>query len=529
MKNLRSLARPALAAIFCFCSSIGFTQQKAGGFVYEDNNRNNTKDKNEKGVANIAVSNGEEVVTTDQRGYYSLPLIDGQTIFVIKPAGYQFATDSSFLPRFYYHYRPSGSPASFKYKGIAPTGALPKEINFGINKYNEPAQYSALIFGDPQPYSMADFNAFSTKIVADVQKKPNTIFGITLGDLVGDNLDFHPIYKERMRPLQLPWYNVMGNHDMNYDADRDDMSDESFQKNFGLANYSFNYGNAHYIILDDIIYPDPRDKKGYWGGYRDDQLRFLENNLKLVPKDKLIVLCQHIQMKDTTGEEFRLEDKRKLFQLLKGYENIVILSAHTHYQEQLFYKAKDGWEGVKPLHEYNVGTTSGDWYSGVQDKNGNPDATMRDGTPQGYVFLNVDGNKYSFDYKVAQQPASKQMTIYAPKVVPSKGRTTSQIVVNFYMGSENDLVEYRIDNDNWKKMSYTKMEDPSFNLKLSEWDTTEKLLPGRRPSLAEICSHLWTGKLNLNLPVGEHTIEVRATDMYGKTHYGKQTYSILAQ
>lgn len=72
----------------------------------------------------------------------------------------------------------------------------------------------------------------------------------------------------------------MGNHDMNYDASSDILSDETFKKNFGSANYAFNYGNAHFIILDNILYPDPRDGRGYWGGYRLDQLQFLENNLK---------------------------------------------------------------------------------------------------------------------------------------------------------------------------------------------------------------------------------------------------------
>lgn len=76
----------------------------------------------------------------------------------------------------------------------------------------------------------------------------------------------------------------MGNHDMNYDATTDEQSDATFKKNFGPSNYAFNYGNVHFIILDDILYPDPRDGKGYWGGLRPDQLSFIENDLKLVDK-----------------------------------------------------------------------------------------------------------------------------------------------------------------------------------------------------------------------------------------------------
>jgi hypothetical protein len=76
-------------------------------------------------------------------------------------------------------------------------------------------------------------------------------------------------------------------------------------------------------------------------------------------------------------------------------------------------------------------------------------------------------------------------------------------------------------------MRYLQGIDPNYNIKLMEWDFTEELLPGRRPSNAVVSTHLWTGSLNLDLPVGEHTIEVRAKDRYGKTHTGTRTYTIL--
>lgn len=517
-----------LTLIALFVVFASFAQQMATGYVFDDTNKNGRKDRRETGIANVAVSNGTDVTTTDAKGFYTLPVGDDNTIFVIKPSGYKTSVDEHFIPKFYYHHKPNGSPESFTYKGVQPTGKLPKSIDFPLYKYNEPQDFTVIVFGDPQPYTMDDMDYFTRKIVQDVKKTDKTLFGISLGDIVGDNLSLHPIYKERMRALQLPWYNVMGNHDMNFDAETDILSDETFEMNFGSANYAFNYGNAHFIILDNILYPDPRDRKGYWAGYRDDQLQFLENNLKHVPKDKLVVLSQHIQMKDNSGNSYRLEDRQRIFDLLKDYENVLIMSAHTHYQDQIEYTDVHGWKGKKPLHEYNVGTTSGDWYSGKMDANGLPDATMRDGTPQGYAFLNINGNTYSVDYQVAGKEADYQMNIFAPRVVQHNGRTTSQIAVNFFMGSKNDVVEYRIGDGQWRKMRYMETVDPSFQEKLFEWDYTETLLPGRRPSNAVNSTHLWVGPLQLNLPPGEQTIEVRATDRYGKTHYGKRTYKILA-
>lgn len=519
------MKKKLLTLLLLFASMIAYSQQIAKGYVYDDTNNNGKKDRREAGIPDVAVSNGTDVVLTNAKGFYAVPISEGNTLFVIKPSGYKTAVDSDFIPQFYYHYMPEGSPATMTYKGVSPTGKLPESVDFPLIKYNEPENFNAIVFGDPQPYSLDDLDYFSRKIVDDVKKKENTLFGITLGDIVGDNLDLQPAYKERMRRLQLPWYNVMGNHDMNYDAPTDELSDETFSKNFGSANYAFNYGNAHFIILDNILYPDPRDNKGYWGGYRLDQLLFLENNLKHLSKEKLIVLSQHIHMKNDPG--YRIEDRQRIFDLLKDFDNVLIMSAHTHLQDQIEYTAEEGWQGKKPLHEYNVGTTSGDWYSGKMDSNGLPDATMRDGTPQGYVFLHINDNKYSVEYKVAGEEPEYQMNIFAPKVVQHKGRTTSQVVVNFFMGSRNDLVEYRIDNGAWQRMRFIEAIDPSYMTKLFEWDTTDKLLPGRRPSNAVNSTHLWSGSLKLDLPPGEHIIEVKATDRYGRQHFGKRKYTLL--
>ena len=111
-----------------------------------------------------------------------------------------------------------------------------------------------------------ELDYFKRGIVNEVKKntKKNAVLGISLGDLVGDNLSLQKPYADVMKEVGLPRYNVMGNHDMNYDAKEDRLSDETFESNFGPANYSFNYGNVHFIILDDILYPDPRDGKGYW-------------------------------------------------------------------------------------------------------------------------------------------------------------------------------------------------------------------------------------------------------------------------
>src|SRR5690606_37537118 len=141
-------------------------------------------------------------------------------------------------------------------------------------------------------------------------------------------------------------------------------------------------------------------------------------------------------------------------------------------------------------------------------------------------FLNITDNQYTIDYKVAGESKDYQIEIFNPKVV-AKGRgTQAAISANFFMGTKGDKVEFRIDEGTWKSMSYVEAPDPSFVESLYRWDTMEELVPGRRPSNAVNSTHLWQAKIPTKLSVGEHQIEVRATDMFGRTFTQKSSYRL---
>ena len=517
-----------LLVVFLLINLFNLSAQKiAKGYVFADDNNNGIKNKKEKGIPNIAVSNGTDVVLTDSDGKYSLPIADDNIIFVIKPAGYKLPLNEYNFPKSYYIHKPKGSPSSF-YKGVEPTGELPESIDFGLIKYDESETYSSFIFGDSQTYSEQEVEYFTKGIVDEAKNRNGLTFGITLGDLVGDDLNLHASYKNAIKGMGLPWYNVIGNHDMNYDAKEDILSDETFESNFGPANYSFNYGKVHFIVLDDILYPNPVTGKGYLGGLREDQLRFVQNDLKYVNTDQLIVISMHIPLFDKQDNDaFRETDRQQLYSLLKDYPNVLVLSAHTHIQSNNFIWKANGLDRAKPIHEYNVGTTCGDWYSGTLNAKGLPTAIMRDGTPQGYAILNIKGNQYTLDYKAAGQPDDYQISIYNPKVVPYKGRwITSGIYANFFMGTENDIVEYRVDEGAWNKMTKIDDYDPAYYRYMQNWDYSDEVKPVRRPSNAQRCRHLWRANIPSTLSVGEHRIEVRATDMFGRVFTQNSSYQI---
>ncbi len=502
-------------------------QTKVIGYVFEDANANGKKDKKEKPIANVAVSNGVDVVLTDAWGKYELPVSDDTAIFVIKPEGYAFLLDEYNLPQYYYLHKPKGSPKYFKYKGVEPTGKLPKEVNFGLLPQEEKSEFKAFVFGDPQPYNLEEMEYYKKAIIDEAKQQTSGIsFGISLGDIVGDDLSLHQPYKEVMKEMGLPWYNVLGNHDMNYDAEEDQYSDETFERNFGPANYAFNYGKAHFIVLDDVLYPHPITKKGYWGGFRKDQLDFVRNNLKLVDKTHLVVVSFHIPLYVGDEEHFDAKARQELLDLLADFDHVLLLSAHMHMQGHQFYGKEQGWKKDKLLHEYNVGTTSGDWYSGEYNEYNVPVSTMRDGTPKGYAILSVKDNTYLLDYKVAGKSVDYRMEVFLPQVVADKKGGNSFVYANIFMGTEFDEVEYRIDQQEWKKMARAATMDPALYAKVQKYDLSDTLLDGKRPSNPVNSPHLWSARIPANLSVGIHQVEIRTKDMFERVFSTVKTFRV---
>lgn len=519
------MKKTSLLAIIILTAGFLKAQTTATGYVFTDANGNGKRDKTEKGIAGVSVTNGQDVVQTDSKGHYALAVGNDNIISVIKPAGYRVPLNADNLPQYFYIHKPQGSP-QLKYKGVAPTGPLPKSVDFALSPVKEEDNYTALIFGDPQVYSLEQVDYFIKGVVKEVEGIKNIAFGISMGDEVGDKLDLFAPYTAAVKRVGIPWYNMMGNHDLNADALTDSISDDSFEAHFGPATYAFNYGKVHFIVLDDVLYPDPRDGRGYYGGLREDQLKFVENDLRHVPKDHLVVLTMHIPMSEP---EFLFSSvtRQRLFGILKNFPYTLSISAHTHMQRQDFYAKGTEWLQDKPHHHFNIGTASGDFYSGLNDKDGIPLSTMRDGTPKGYGFIHFKGNQYIIDYKVSGKNAAVQMQITAPETLKQNSDTLAYVYVNFFTGSKNDKAHYRIDEGEWIPLQHTFEFDPTYVAEVATWKSiTDKTKKARRPSNPAKSTHLWKGPISTRLQTGKHSIEVKVTDMFNRPFSQKSTYTI---
>jgi hypothetical protein len=481
----------------------------ATGVVYVDANRNGVRDEGERGIADVGVSNGADIVRTDETGRYELAIDarDGQ-VFVIKPRGFMPPVDELNLPEFYYIHKPDGSPGHLEHEGVPPTGPLPASIDFPMHAQSEPDTFRIVMFGDTQPRDVKEVNYFAHDVAGELIGV-DAAFGVTLGDVVFDDLSVFGAHNQVVSTIGLPWINVHGNHDENYDVTRDALADETWERIYGPATYSFDWGPVHFIALDDVMY-DGHEKKGrYHAELTDGQLRYIANDLASVADDQLIVLMMHIPMNE-------IRNLDALFGLLEGRAHTFSLSAHTHTNEHRFFDAEDGWLNDEPHHHHVHGTVCGSWWAGVPDERGIPNPLMADGTPNGYSFITFTGNEYAIRYKASNRPAHQQMTIFCLSEIARAHVAQASVFANVWNGSERSEVSMRIvGRTDW--MAMERMRDkpaPSFlQLKMMEEEYEE--LPGREMPKPGRCTHLWALNLPADLPVGVHVIEVRSVDMFG--------------
>ena len=242
----------------------------ATGIVFEDLDQDGIYDPGEPGVRGVRVSNGVDVVLTDRNGRYEIDVNSETIVFITKPSGYAVPVNDHMLPQFFYIHQPAGSPPGLRYPGIDPTGPLPDEINFPLVQRDESDTFEALLFTDPQPQTDRELDFIRDDVISELIDT-EAAFGMTMGDILFDDMSMFPRYNALIATMGIPWYNVPGNHEINFEAESDRYSLETFKRYFGPPYYAFEYGSAVFVVLDNIYYKghgeaDPGNVRGS-GGY----------------------------------------------------------------------------------------------------------------------------------------------------------------------------------------------------------------------------------------------------------------------
>jgi len=516
MTTTQRLFSLALVGLALFSTELPAVAQTATGVVFEDRNGNGVRDQKEKGLRGVRVSNGLEFAQTDREGRWQLPVLAGPetTFFVIKPRGYASPLSPQRLPQFSYHHKPGGSP-SLKFPGLSPTGPLPASIDFPLNGQREPETFQALFFGDTQPRDVREVNYFKHDIVEELIGQTNAQFGVTLGDIVFDDLSVMEPHNAAVALIGIPWWNVIGNHDVNVDAPTATDFEDTYNRVYGPSYFSFDHGPVHFVSLNNIQFVPLNERgtnKATWrSGIDPQQLEWLKNDLALVPEKQLVLLMMHVPIYD-------LANREEVYRLIENRPYCLSIAGHTHWTAHRFLRREDGWMGPEPHHHIVNVTACGSWWTGRPDESGIPHSTMACGAPNGYSVLTFQDRGVTVDFKAARRPASYQMAIEAPEAVPAALTATTPVYVNVFNGAENSLVEMRLNNRGpWLKLDRTLEPDPTYEAtRLREG--TNAVAPFRTLPKPVKSQHLWKGFLPANLPVGTHYICVQARDVNGTLH-----------
>lgn len=438
------------------------------------------------GIAGVAVTDGLNVVTTDKKGNYELLSNNtAELVYISIPSGFAFSNEKK-IARFY-------APVTGK-EGVLKTDFNLEKLEVDDRKHN------FVVWADTQMISENDAAVLKTQSAPDLRDLVNSypkgslFHGIGCGDLVWDRFELFDDYREAIEITGIPFFNVIGNHDMDLDARTDDYSSQTFKKQFGPTYYSFNRGQIHYVVLDDVFFIGQAKK--YIGYLSEKQLQWLEQDLALVKPGSTVVVSLHIPTNTGAARRGNREEsiggvvsnRKQLYKILQPYKTH-IMSGHTHFNEK--------WEEGN-IMEHNHGAVCGAWWTGP---------ICSDGTPSGYGVYEVDGDKIQWYYKSTQHPKTHQVRIYG------KGKSKDspeEIVVNVWNwdplwkvewyedGVSKGIMEQRVGLDPWAVELYEGVEMP----------VKHKFVD---PTLAD---HLFFAKPSGN----SKNILVKATDRFGNVY-----------
>ena len=442
--------------------------------------------------AGVVVSDGINVELTDERGEYQM-YTTRQHVFVSVPEDCEIPVLDG-LPRFY------------KVLDFSVDAKIQRDFN--LLSAPKKTEWTLMAVADPQIGNDQDISDFSEYILSDFSEFTQPIsentYGISLGDIVWNKPELFSTYKTLMGRTPVPSFSVIGNHDHNESVKNDTESDADLRNVLGPTYYSVNIGDYHMVVLDDVLYSGETGRNDYANTITQEQLDWLEKDLSHVSKDKGLIVALHIPTARWNRPN-NLTNTQALYDLIKDFDNIQIISGHAHNQSTV--------EIAPNMTEYNFAAAMGAyWYP-----------LCSDGTPRGYGVLKFNGNKLvDVKYKSAGFPDDYQMKLYAPKDAvlcqPSGnvGDPFDQILVNVFAWHPKWTVEIQEDGGSWKTLSNVQAQDPDVRKSLVYDEDDKKWYIPSNHNGAQIAT---TNHMFLYRPAPDwRSVTVRATDPFGNVY-----------
>lgn len=350
------------------------------------------------GVPGVVVSDGVEVVTTDEKGFYQIASEKKWGyVFISVPSGYEVPSEG-ILPQFHRYLKSEAN--------------VIENANFTLTAVSSQDQFKILMLGDMhlanRTGDLSQFSEFTSEVNDYVNARSGEkIYAITLGDMTWDlywysNLYYFPEYLATMNSAisNLQVFHTMGNHDNDFKTYSDFDAAFKYVRDIAPTYYSFNIGKVHFIVLDDIDCDkyDGTNSRNYVKTISNEQLEWLRKDLSYVDKSTPLIVTMHAQVFYPSGSGFKIDHDQtntaELFNILDGYK-VHFVTGHTHMSFNVV--PEESVTGGRDFFEHNAGSICASWWwsghltPGVH--------ISLDGTPGGYSIWDINGTDMQWIYK----------------------------------------------------------------------------------------------------------------------------------
>ena len=488
-----------------------------------------------KPLPNVVVSDGYNVVQTDEQGrYYIQSDKKSGFVFISVPGNYEVAIKDNNQPVFFYRLAKDDSVEQHDFELTATDNTNHVLLALAdmhlANRNNDLSQFKLRF--------LPDLNTTVEKYRSEGKK----VYGLTLGDMTWDQYWYSNRYDLSkylitIKSVDLPIFNCTGNHDNNpYCAD-DWQAEQAYKDIIGPTYYSFNLGNVHYIVLDNIQYINTGasqgtiGKRNYNKKLTEDQLSWLKKDLATVTdKNAPLFVAMHAQLyanptslpqKNTIS----MSGGSTLVNYLKEFTNAHVITGHTHINYTI--------EPSNQLIEHNIAAVCATWW--WTGKNGYANNHIcKDGSPGGYKIFSINDNDVKWLYKGIKEEESKQFRSYdlnqchitaeafAPKSTEAEmgaysdtygtKNNKNEILVNVWGYDPEWKVEM---TENGKPLEVTRVvaKDP---LHIISYEA-KRLDVGATPT-ADFVSCATAHMFKATASNATSTIEIKVTDRFGNTY-----------
>jgi hypothetical protein len=249
--------------------------------AFEDRNGNGVREAGERALAEVVISNQDEVVKTDAGGTAHIARGVTGVVFVSTPDGYRS------VGRFW---RPTSGDSA---------------ISFALRPAPAPREFSFVHGSDPH---IAPAVVERTRMFRSLVDSIHPAFAILTGDLIRDAMSqqeplarsYFELFRTELKALATPLWTVPGNHDhfgiipSRSGANKSNpMYDRGMYRSYlGPDYYSFTFGGVHFIGLNTLM----TDDSAYYGRVDSVQLAWMRRDLAQIPAAMPVVTFNHIPM-----------------------------------------------------------------------------------------------------------------------------------------------------------------------------------------------------------------------------------------